>query len=220
MTPALGLTPGEGGLAASATILGHLLGALATVRARMPGGTPPLSSRLPCAERGDHRDDGSHDRDGRIRGAAYRGRRGERTCARARAACRVRAPGTLVDAVRGRQGVRLPDRSPTPGLMASMHGGSKEHHPIARTAASTARSMRSRTRHHGRPPRPVPIEGRAPKYTRRLRAPAGRRGAGTEPSSPKSYSPTASETPKRRAIAMRSRTLAAPVERSLPRSRR
>ena len=38
MTTELGLTPTEGGLVASANFLGHLLGALAVVRARMPGG--------------------------------------------------------------------------------------------------------------------------------------------------------------------------------------
>ena len=38
MTTELGLTPAEGGLVASANFLGHLLGALAAVRARMPGG--------------------------------------------------------------------------------------------------------------------------------------------------------------------------------------
>lgn len=38
MTAELGLTPVEGGLVASANFLGHLLGALAAVRAPMPGG--------------------------------------------------------------------------------------------------------------------------------------------------------------------------------------
>ena len=38
MATDLGLTPGEGGLIASANFLGHLLGALAAVWARMPGG--------------------------------------------------------------------------------------------------------------------------------------------------------------------------------------
>ena len=38
MTAELGLTPAEGGLVASANFLGHLLGALAAVRFRMPGG--------------------------------------------------------------------------------------------------------------------------------------------------------------------------------------
>ena len=38
MTSELGLTPAEGGLVASANFLGHLLGALAAVWARMPGG--------------------------------------------------------------------------------------------------------------------------------------------------------------------------------------
>ena len=38
MTAELGLTPAEGGLVASANFLGHLVGALAAVRVRMPGG--------------------------------------------------------------------------------------------------------------------------------------------------------------------------------------
>ena len=38
MTAELGLTPAEGGLVASANFLGHLLGAVAAVWARMPGG--------------------------------------------------------------------------------------------------------------------------------------------------------------------------------------
>ena len=38
MTEALGLTPAESGLIASSNFLGHLLGALAAVRARMRGG--------------------------------------------------------------------------------------------------------------------------------------------------------------------------------------
>ena len=38
MAEDLGLTPAEGGLVASANLLGHLVGAVAAARFRMPGG--------------------------------------------------------------------------------------------------------------------------------------------------------------------------------------